>query len=173
MARKNKDRDGSRKATGGLRETRRVTDIRRVQARRERDAYSSPALSGQMFSPDLSAFEHVDIIDPNRELSRHNNIASGYRNAGPRDLTPSRYKQASLQDMRRPGAAISLQDRKPTAAFGGQKLETANRVVSHEVRPKAREVSVRSNCKERPTDNRPRGGGGGKTFVPWCDRKRR
>lgn len=173
MARKNKDRDGSRKSTGGLRETRRVTELRRVVARREREAYSSPALSGQMFSPDLSAFEHVDIVDPNRDMSRQNNIASGYRNAGPRDLTPSRYKQASLQDMRRPGAAVSLQERKPTAPFGGQKLQSANRVVSHKVRPKAREESVRSVCKPRPTDNRPRGGGAGKTFVPWCDRKRR
>lgn len=125
-----------------------------------------------MFSPDLSAFEHVDIIDPNRELSRHNNIASGYRNT-PRDLTPSRYKLASQQDRRQPGAAVSLQDRKPTAPFGGQKLQPAKRVVSHEVRPKAREESLRSVCKPRPTDNRPRGGGAGKTFVPWCDRKRR
>lgn len=173
MARKNKDRDGSRKATGGLRETRRVAELRRGQERREREAYFSPSLGGGFFTPNLSAFEHVEIEDPNRGLSRDNNIASGYRNAGPRDLTPSRYKQAQMQDRRQPGGASFLQERKPTAAFGGQKLQTENRVVSHEVRPKAREESVRSVCKPRPTDNRPKGGGGGKSFVPWCDRKRR
>lgn len=121
-----------------------------------------------MFSPDLSAFQHVDIIDPNRDLSRDNTVGPGYRGV-PRDFTPSRYKREMKKGFTPDNSAERA---KPQ--FGGQKLQTANRVVSHEVRPKARVESVRSVCKERPTDTRPSGGGGGKkAFVPWCDRKRR
>ena len=169
MARKPKNRDDSRTLAGGLRETRRVASVRRDTERRYDDkAYTSPL--DNLFRPDLRAFEHVELVDYNRGLARNDSVASGSISRS-RDLSPSRYKLASKQVTRKPGAAKSLQDRKEPQ-FGGQKI-TAKPVVSHEVRSPARVERVRSTCKERPRDNKPKGGGGSRAYVPWCDRKRK
>lgn len=68
-----------------------------------------------------------------------------------------------------PKAAEQVRSHRSALTYVGYDATRSDRARSN----RSPEIKAREDlkkCKERPTDNKPRGGGGGgrKRFVPWC-----
>lgn len=165
MAKRNRDRDRGRETYGGIRRT---ETVRHVQRAADRPSYGREA-----YDPlDLSAFEVRD--EP---------VGFGY--------VPPVASLARPQEMRRPGAAGSMQSRKqdePSRSdqrrvskahalrvsqrekyVGPNQVKTAKPEHLHESSATLRKERLRETCKERPKVNK--GSGGSRKFVPWCSRR--
>ena len=174
MAKRNSNRNSGRTAEGGLRKTESVRELSRPLAR---DVTRDPWQGYEFFRPDLSAFEtistpineianaRVSAPAPARPaqstISRSPYVAKAGQGATRRTDPPAPVARPRVAELKRPEL---LRGKAPTP-------QPARRPDMHEVRS-ARIEPSRSVCKERPRDTKPRGGGGSRNFIPWCDRKR-
>lgn len=176
MAKRDKDRDTSRRSEGGLRNT---ESVRRLSDGFTRELRGDPldAIGGGFYRPDLSAFETVDRVS-NRRVDEIVNAPPPRVSAGSPGRIASSYlaqqsKRAAERARETPASGRAPINTAPPALLQNRPLaKRASPVVTHEVRT-ARVERAHATCKERPRSNKPRkGGGSGKTFVPWCSRKR-
>lgn len=170
MAKRNRDRSESRTATGGVRRTEAVRGAERRAGIRDADARRAPAsrFLDDAFDLDLSAFYETPLEAVRNEIWPESS-------------------RARPQETVRPGARSSMQNRKaaddaakrtkykraePPRVRASTQTLTARREHLQVDQPstKSRKESARGVCKERP--DKTKGSGGGRKFVPWCDRKR-
>lgn len=158
MARRDKNRSSSGTFAGGVRQTRRITELSRSVSRRF-DPMEA-ALSSSLFRPDLTAFDHEPVYAASLERDEPSPRQPSRGAMSPRRVPSSNDEPA--RKLLRPVKPV--QTKKPVSP-----------VVSHAPHSaKPRVEKARAGCKERPVNNRAsRGGGSGKAFVPWCERKRR
>ena len=176
MAKRNRDRDDGRKASGGIR---RAETIRRVESRL---AQRSPGLHSEALDLDLSAFQVESPWDTHNPREQ---VARAQESRRPRATTIWRSNKLADQLASKRGAqrrAERISERKPTAKRVLADARMQNRVVTGKapVNPEhlqadqpsrnSRKETVRGTCKERP--HKTKGSGRGRKFVPWCDRKR-
>lgn len=169
MAKRNKNREASRPSTGGVRKTANFREVSRSVTRDLTQPF-------EFFKPDLSAFETINEtanarISFDAPASRPAARGTSSRPASARanSATPSK---RSLERKNEPVATgrPRISHYQP-ALLRPNKPQPAKKLERHEVRS-ARLEPLRVTCKPRPKDTKPKGGGGsGKEFVPWCDRR--
>lgn len=169
MAKRNKNREASRPFTGGVRKTANYREVSRSVTRDVTAPY-------EFVKPDLSAFETINETANARisfDAPAARPAARGV-SSSPRTIsatTPSkRSLERKTETVHKIGTARPrVSDYKP-ALLRPNKSPPAKKLERHEVRP-ARLEPLRVTCKPRPKDTRPKSGGSGKEFVPWCDRR--
>lgn len=174
MGKRSKDRATGRPPEGGLRKTVNVRELSRAIARPIDDPLAR--IGGRFFTPDLTAFDAPAALQPVRAaaalvLNRPQAVRAGSNRSIVRE--PSKRSLEAAASPRRVADPVNhaAPIKRPTLASPVKtQAKTASKVVSHEVRP-ARLDNARS-CKERPRDTKRGAGGGKKSFVPWCTRKR-
>lgn len=179
MAKRNKDRSSSRPFEGGLRKTKAITELSRSIEGRRWTPDPLEAIGGAFRTPDLSAFE-PEVYRPLPVLTDYDRILPPQARA--RMVTAPTALQARAAQSRaalartaeREASRRTLepsQTRPLTGRPEQSKVPAASKLDTHEVRH-ARVEPTRQNCKERPMPVK-KGHGSGKSFVPWCERKKR
>lgn len=168
MAKRNKNRAARREPQGGLRQTANNRSVSGGFARNVSEPYS-------FFRPDLSAFETINDR-ANARISWADTPATRPAARGtPSRQTPVRAydtpsKRSLERKAERENSRPTVSDWRPQLLKRPSNAPAARKLERHEVRSARLEPS-RPTCKSRPKDNRPKSGGSGKEFVPWCDRK--
>lgn len=84
-----------------------------------------------------------------------------------------------VEKEKRPGTRAAAEPRRgvpgglapPARGVRGGKAPPRDLGVESRSKPHRDDSLVRGGCKARPTDNTPKGRGGSRRFVPWCERR--
>lgn len=169
MAKRNRNGEPSRKASGGIRQTSGV--------RRATDPYIGRSLDQRIgfydVELDLSAFHVEDAREtPFEALARAQESRQPGRTVSMQKRKQPEGRATDYTDRRRAPIQTERRDSRLSLAEGQAVTKQAARTdhLHAERSDKRKERSRPINCKQRPEPTK--GGGSSRKFVPWCDRKR-